>query len=58
MFQAGIGNAFRQIVTVEDIVAQHQRTTIRANELAADEKSLGNTLRPVLGRVLKADTQT
>src|SRR6202158_4122350 len=46
---------FDEVVSVENIVAEHQRTTAGADEILADQKCLGNPFGLRLRRVLEMD---
>ena len=55
---AGLQQSLRKIVSIKNVVTQDQRATGRTDEVAADQKRLGNSLRPRLNRILKTDTET
>ena len=45
-----------QIVSVEDVVAQHERRARAADEVAADDERLGQPVRRLLNRVAQVDS--
>lgn len=48
----GIGKQHVQIMTIEDVVPQHQGRRLTGKKLLADDKSLGQPVRAGLHRVL------
>src|ERR1700733_14079367 len=46
-----------QVVTVKNIIAEHERTTAGADKFLADQKRLGNSLGLLLESVLEINTE-
>lgn len=44
---------FRQVMTIENVIAQHQRTAIVTNKLFANDKGLCQSVRAWLNFILK-----
>ena len=57
LLRRGPPQRLREVVPVEDVVAQGQGHGVPAHEVAADEEGLGQPLRPRLGRVREAHAE-
>ena len=53
----GLRQHFRQAVAVEDVVAEHQRDRIVADEIAADDEGIGQPARAVLRGIGEAQAE-